>query len=61
MGDKSIKQNLVCNDGEKVLIRSAMLFAYEYSDEIDPATSRETSIEHANEVWCKYTHNSLEN
>ena len=61
MGDKSIKQNLVCNDGEKVLIRSAMWFSYGYSDEIDPATGRETTIEHPNEVWCRYTNNSLEN
>ena len=61
MGDKSIKQNLVCNDGEKVLIRSAMWSSYGYSDVIDPATGRETTIEHPNEVWCRYTHNSLEN
>ena len=61
MGDKSIKQNLVCNDGEKVLIISAMWFSYGYSDEIDPATGRETTIEHPNEVWCRYTHNSPEN
>ena len=43
MRDKSIKQNLVCNDIEKVLIRSAM-FSYGYSDEIDPATTRETLL-----------------
>ena len=44
MRDKLSKQNLVCNDIEKVLIRSAMWFSYGYSDEIDPATTRETLL-----------------
>lgn len=60
VGDKSMKQNLTSNDGEKVLIRSFMWFSYGASEEMDPVSGAEVLVEHENEIWCRYTHNNIE-
>jgi len=37
-----------------------MWFTNGESEEMDPVAGVETTVEHRDEVWCRYTHNSLE-
>ena len=60
LADKSVKTSLISNTGEKVQMRSVMWFSYGESEEMDPVTGVETTVEHPDEVWCRYTHNPLE-
>ena len=60
LGDKSIRQSLATNEGEKVLMRTVMWFSYGASEELDPVTGTDQLIQHEDEVWCRYTHNNLE-
>ncbi|MES9884547.1 MAG: hypothetical protein ABW185_27190, partial [Sedimenticola sp.] len=58
--DKLMKTSLKDNDGEKVKIRDVMWYSYGQSQIKDPTNDHESTIQHEDEVWCRYSHNPYE-
>ena len=57
---KTIKSTLKDSEGEQLKFKEVMWFSYGASLEMNETMDEENLKEHADEVWCRYTHNSME-